>query len=667
MRTVRVTLRPRSTVASQQTTRQAWANATGQFAFRRYDTIRNSAQIPEVFRKRSQWRTDSGREDGYYSHTEAEPNLFIPVEFDFDNVCWVEIRWITEPDTSVIADHWQAFQPAREELGLDITIEERDQYLAHDNSTPGSFRAPLNMSTHNTRAPSPATSSTSSRPSHINLFHSIISPQTQELIRLAEILHIDNAPMSQTITAQTQVGTIDPITGHMITEDDVAVNRAIGPDRADPPSRGSRRPFGGGLPSGGPPGGGYGPPGGPPGGGGGGGSPRVNLAPLPGIGAPRGSDKLIGNPPTIFNGDKNKSEEFSTQWQLYEGVNMTNNQMRVPFQRAMLFLTYLQGPLVNEWVKAMSAWLRNQITHNHIRLEDEWLWESTMQAFNRQFADVLEQEKAKALLRRGFRMEGGELDAYISKFEQTVRHAGLNQDDPLVLDKFTDGLPTKMYEDIYTHKRPHTYEQWRQEAIQQQKAFVHLRARLNSWRTTPTPTQRPIFNNQWRGAPRDSNAMDTSQGRVRSRLANAEVVLNNWKNGTDGRAGRANGPQRNNREVICYNCNKPGHIARSCTAPRLQRRQQFQPQYTPCPYNNRQMQPGPSRARRGETQFEYDYAPQIERGVLSQGVVDDRSNWGDAPDQNEQIARAVSAPSEQQQAEALKAHIGNAPDGVRIC
>ena len=54
---------------------------------------------------------------------------------------------------------------------------------------------------------------------------------------------------------------------------------------------------------------------------------------------------------------------------------MTNNQMRIPFQRAMLFLMYLQGPLVNEWVKAMSAWLCNQITHAHVCLEDEWLWE----------------------------------------------------------------------------------------------------------------------------------------------------------------------------------------------------------------------------------------------------------------------------------------------------
>ena len=227
---MRVTLRPGSTVASQQTTRQAWANATGQFAFTPYDTIRQSAQIPEVFRKRSQWRTDTGREDRYYSYTEEEPNLFIPVEFNLDHYCWVEIQWITEPETSVVADHWQAFQTAREELGLDITIEERNQYITNEPSTPGSFRAPLDTSTPITRAPSPATSSTSSRPSHIELFPSIISPQTQELIRLAEVLHIHSDPMSQTLTVQAQVGTIDPIMGHMLTEDDVAVNRAIGPD-----------------------------------------------------------------------------------------------------------------------------------------------------------------------------------------------------------------------------------------------------------------------------------------------------------------------------------------------------------------------------------------------------------------------------------------------------
>ena len=191
---------------------------------------------------------------------------------------------------------------------------------------------------------------------------------------------------------------------------------------------------------------------------------------------------------------------------------MTNNQMRIPFQRAMLFLTYLQGPLVNEWVKAMSAWLRLQITHNHYRLTDEWLWESTMQAFNRQFADVLEQEKAKALLRKGFKMEGSDLDAYISKFEQTVRHAGLNHDDPLVLDKFTDGLPTKMYEDIYTHKHPaHTNNGDTKPSTSKKCSYI---SRRDSIVGAPHlhPPQGQYSTTNGGEHPGITNAMDTSQG-----------------------------------------------------------------------------------------------------------------------------------------------------------
>ena len=79
------------------------------------------------------------------------------------------------------------------------------------------------------------------------------------------------------------------------------------------------------------------------------------------------------------------------------------------------------------------------------------------------------------------------------------------------------------------------------------------------------------------------------------------------------------------------------------------------------------MQQGPSRARQGQTDFEYNYAPQIARGVLSQGVIDDRSNWGDTPDQNEQIARAVNAPTEQQQAAAFITQMAEPRMELGIC
>jgi hypothetical protein len=79
-----------------------------------------------------------------------------------------------------------------------------------------------------------------------------------------------------------------------------------------------------------------GPPGGFPGGGGGfpggrGPPAPVPLPPAPVVPGGRG-DKLVGNPPLIFKGDRYKAEEFITQWQLYEGVNITNDLMRNTYQ-----------------------------------------------------------------------------------------------------------------------------------------------------------------------------------------------------------------------------------------------------------------------------------------------------------------------------------------------
>jgi hypothetical protein len=191
--------------------------------------------------------------------------------------------------------------------------------------------------------------------------------------------------MSNTLTMEVPAGTINPVTGH-VDADNAALFWAIGPDQPDPPSVsgtektthvpfGWIRPQGGGMPEprryiyGGPPAGpfaqlpGGGPPGGGfPGGGFPGGGPPLPapIPPAPVIGGGR-SDKLVGNTPLIFTGDRSRAEEFITQWQLYEGVNITNDLIRNAYQRAMLFLTYIQGPVVNEWVKGVNAWLRGQI------------------------------------------------------------------------------------------------------------------------------------------------------------------------------------------------------------------------------------------------------------------------------------------------------------------
>jgi hypothetical protein len=201
-----------------------------------------------------------------------------------------------------------------------------------------------------TNTPTSRASTPSSRASVIQIRPSPQVPgsRDQEIAdQLAESLCI-NRPMSCTVTMEVPAGTINPVTGHMENTDNLALHRAIGPDQPDPLSSAGclrseppRIPFGwshGGPPYQGPPGGGFrGPPGGgpfrgPPGGGGPPGGPPMPMPAAPPIPAAPHDSKLVGNPPIIFKGEKAQAEEFTTQWELYKGVNINNTLMRNTYQ-----------------------------------------------------------------------------------------------------------------------------------------------------------------------------------------------------------------------------------------------------------------------------------------------------------------------------------------------
>ena len=223
-------------------------------------------------------------------------------------------------------------------------------------------------------------------------------------------------------------------------------------------------------------------------------------------------------------------------------------------------------------------------------------------------------------LRQGIRMQGQDLDGYIAHFEELVRHAEYDINGPQTIDMFTRGLPTSLYETIYQHDQPETFEQWRRAALRRQGHWYHLNARknLDKFKNPNQPRTtgpRPFF------APaRHPDAMDVD--RTRARLATTEDhepggYRTQWTQpqgqSSRGRGGPPMRPrggflQRGARpnwdNFQCYCCQQKGHISRYC------------------PQNPRNNQPRPQQGRRTQTS---DYYEQEEPIQAARAIAENRT------------------------------------------
>ena len=161
------------------------------------------------------------------------------------------------------------------------------------------------------------------------------------------------------------------------------------------------------------------------------------VAPAPAQG---NETKPIGNPPTIFTGDRTKAKTFVREFNIYAGLNEGVATMVNPLRKTLLALSYIRGEMVNDWVDVMHAWIEEQSAPddpaiNHVQTPSTsnlyWLHYTT--EFNQAFQDSAEKQNAIATL-RNLRMEGRDLDSYLAKFRTYANKAGYGLNEEGTLD-----------------------------------------------------------------------------------------------------------------------------------------------------------------------------------------------------------------------------------------
>jgi hypothetical protein len=239
------------------------------------------------------------------------------------------------------------------------------------------------------------------------------------------------------------------------------------PGRGPPPGGGffscGFRPLGGGPPGGG----GGGPPGGNPGG---------NQAAAQNQGYGGGGGKLQGKEPRIFTGDKHQSEEFQLEWDIYIALNNNVEVIQVAFTRAVMFLSYIKGPNVHEWVQSRVHWLTEQLTRGALQ-DDEYLYREMHTAFQNAFTDTMTMQKAKNEI-QNLKMKDGDVVGYTARFEQLCQLGNYDVNDEAVIDMYRHGLYPKLQVNIIQNERPFTYQEWVKGVQRQQQIYLQIRSIL---------------------------------------------------------------------------------------------------------------------------------------------------------------------------------------------
>jgi hypothetical protein len=305
--------------------------------------------------------------------------------------------------------------------------------------------------------------------------------------------------------------------------------------------------------------------------------------------APAGREKLLGEQPEIFSGDRTKSENFIDQFNTFMMINENHEVMRTPYLRTLFALTLIKGPLVDKWRQAQVRELQNKVNRQQHPIDraDEALWRDFETAFTAAYTDTAKAQNAGNALEQ-LKMKGSDLDTYTATFKHLVEEAGYDITDKHCYRRYGAGLPKHLLAAILTRDQtPTSFNDWVLAAKTELMKAAEYEAMMGTgrqhydWRTPRQVEQQHIGHRNGHHHYRNGHRRPHYDADPRPYdPMNVDLPVFTRVN----RAYTEQDKNRFKKEGRCFYCDKQGHMARECPQKKYQ---QPQSQYRPPPSSYR--------------------------------------------------------------------------------
>ena len=266
---------------------------------------------------------------------------------------------------------------------------------------------------------------------------------------------------------------------------------------------------------------------------------------------------MRGVPPTIFDGTRNRADDFMGQFRRFKMVNRNHEAMKVPYDRVLTALTYMRGPLINDWIDQQEKKLDARIDttkRGHVQETDEILWNEFEAAFLAAWTDTSKKQNAYDQLMR-LTMNGWDVDTYIASFDRLTLAAGWDQDSEGTIAKFREGLSKGVHSKALDRDRiPRTIDEWKAAA---RTEVAWAKEKYNAGLT----------GNQRRNPPKSGNYNAPNPSRTTPNSNNSGVVPMEVDNTTTQTSFKKLTPEERaqlTKEGRCFRCRLQGHMACDC-------------------------------------------------------------------------------------------------------